>query len=89
MPTQKLVFLGFELNSVFMTIKLTAKKIEKIKSKIENIQRSARYTIREIAEVTGRMVSYSVVVPLGILHTKLLEIDKTKELKENKGNFDA
>lgn len=78
MPTQKLVFWGFELNSVFMTIKLTAKKIEKIKSKIDNIQRSTRYTIRKIAEVTGLMVLYSVAVPLGILHTKLLEIDKTK-----------
>ena len=72
-----------------MTIKLTSQKIEKIKSKIENIQRSARYTIRVIAEITGLMVSYSVAVPLGILHTKLLEIDKTKALKENKGNFDA
>jgi hypothetical protein len=72
-----------------MTIKLTDKKIEKMKLKIETIRRKVRYTIRDIAEITGLMVSYSVAVPLEILHTKLLEIDKIKTLKESKGDFDA
>lgn len=85
-PTQ---ILGFEFNSVSMTIKLTDKNIEKMKLKIETIRRKVRYTIRDIAEITGLMVSYSVAVPLEILHTKLLEIDKIKALKESKGDFDA
>jgi hypothetical protein len=53
-PTQ---ILGFELNSVFMTIKLTDKKIEKMKLKIETIRRKVRYTIRDIAEITGHTKS--------------------------------
>lgn len=89
MPTQELVFLGFILNSVSMTIKLTSKKIEKIKGKIDCIRQKLRYTIRDVAEIVGIMVSYSVAVPLGILHTKFLEIDKIKALKECKGQFDA
>jgi predicted transcriptional regulator len=56
-----------------------------MKLKIETIRRKVRYTIRDIAEITGLMVSYSVAVPLEILHTKLLEIDKIKALKESKG----
>lgn len=72
-----------------MTIKLTDKKIEKMKLYIETIRRKVRYTIRDIAEITGLMVSYSAAVPLAILHTKLLEIDKIKTLKESKGDFDA
>jgi len=88
-PTQELVFLGFILNSVSMTIKLTSKKIEKIKGKIDCIRQKLRYTIRDVAEIVGIMVSYSVAVPLGILHTKFLEIDKIKALKECKGQFDA
>jgi hypothetical protein len=52
-PQQKIVFLGFELNSATMKIKLTNEKIAKIMSRISYILNSERYTIREVAQIIG------------------------------------
>ena len=74
-----MVFLGFELNSVSMTIKLVEKKVKKLHSKISEIL-GKKYCIRDIAELLGLMNSYSLAVPYGILHLKTIEIDKNKAL---------
>ncbi|WAR12563.1 POL-like protein [Mya arenaria] len=88
-PTQELVFLGFILNSNTMTISLTEQKVQTITLAIQTLQNSAYYTIRQVAEIIGKMISYSIVIPYGILYTKVLEQDKTSALKYNKGNFDS
>ncbi|WAR24273.1 POL-like protein [Mya arenaria] len=88
-PTQELDFLGFILNSNTMTISLTEQNVQTITLAIQTLQNSANYTIRQVAEIIGKMISYSIAIPYGILYTKVLEQDKTSALKYNKGNFDS
>ncbi|WAQ95123.1 hypothetical protein MAR_007594 [Mya arenaria] len=40
---------------------------------------SANYTIRQVAEIKGKMISYRIAIPYGILYTKVFEQDKTKQ----------
>ncbi|WAR19980.1 hypothetical protein MAR_001818 [Mya arenaria] len=88
-PTQELVFLGCILNSNNITISFTEQKMQTIKLAIQTLQNSAYYTIRQVAEIIGKMISYSKAIPYWILYTKVLEQDKTSALKYNKGNFDS
>lgn len=88
-PTQELVFLGFILNSVSMTISLTPEKVQTLTNAIWKVQSAKQYIIRQVAELIGIMISYSIAIPYGLLHTKILEHDKTLALKQHKGNFDA
>ncbi|WAQ94142.1 hypothetical protein MAR_006613 [Mya arenaria] len=62
-----------------------------IKLAIQTLQNSANYTIGQVAELIGKMISYSkaIHVPYWILYTKVLEQDKTSALKYNKGNFNS
>lgn len=47
------------------------------------------HSIRQVAEQVGVLISSSVAIPLGLLHTKILEKEKAIALKCNKGNFDS
>lgn len=87
-PTHEIVFLGFVLNSKSMTISLTPEKIKKFKNLYHNFCSNKSHLIRQVAELVGVLISSSVAIPLGLLHTKLLEKEKAIALKCNKGNFD-
>ena len=86
-PQQRIVFLGFELNSATMKIKLTNEKITKM-SRISYILNSERYTIREVAQIIGHLVSSFPAVRYGECHYRVIEHDKIEALKIAKGNFD-
>lgn len=88
-PTHEIVFLGFVLNSKSMTISLTPEKIKKFKNLYHNFCSNKSHSIRQVAELVGVLISSSVAIPLGLLHTKLLEKEKAIALKCNKGNFDS
>ena len=87
-PTQKLVFLGFVLDSINMTITLTCEKAAKIKDACQTLMNSSKPLIREVARVLGLLTSSFPGVMYGPLHYRWLDMNKTKALKENKGNFD-
>ena len=88
-PTQKLVFLGFVLDSVSMLVYLTPDKALKLKQAANALFNCQNPTIREVAEVLGLIVSSFPGVAYGPLHYRYLERDKTTALKTNKWNFDA
>ena len=88
-PTNEIVFLGFKLNSINMTIGVTEEKIKKFNKLFKQFSMEKTYTIRQVAELVGVLVSLSIAIPLGTLYTKVLERDKADALKLNKGNFDA
>ena len=48
-PTQQIIFLGFQLNSLNMTISLTPEKAFKVKDACQNLLTSASPTIREVS----------------------------------------
>ncbi len=87
-PTQKIEFLGFIVNSNEMTIKLSEKKTNAVKNKIESFLLSQKRTIRELASLIGSIVSCFPAEPLGKLHYRSLERFKIKQLGLSKGNYD-
>ena len=88
-PTQKLVFLGFILDSVSMMVYLTPEKALKLKQAAMDLFNCKNPTIREVAKVLGLIVSSFPGVAYGPLHYRYLERDKTTALKTSKWNFDA
>ena len=80
-PTQKLVSLGFILDSVSMLVYLIP---EKLKQAATHLFYNENPTIREVAKVLGLIVSSFPGVAYGPLHYRYLEQDKTTALKTNK-----
>ena len=88
-PSQFIVFLGFVLNSVQMTISLTPSKSMKVKSNAVELLHNQSPTIRTVSEMIGLMVASFPGVMYGPLYYKQLEIEKVAALKQNQGNFEA
>ena len=88
-PTQELEFLGFLLNSISMTIRLSASKAAHVKSACENLLLKTKVTNRELAHVIGLLVSSLPGVQFGRLHCRQLEKDKSRALQLCKGNYDG
>ena len=88
-PTQKISFLGFELNSVNMTIRLTPERAKNLLQLCRFVSRQTVITILEFAKLIGKMVASEPGVQFASLYYKELEHIKDKKLKELSGNFDA
>lgn len=87
-PTQTIEFVGFLINSITMTVKLTAGKTEDLVQKCSHLISRSRITIREFAQIIGKMIASEPGVPFAPLYYKLLEIQKDAELKRTRGQFD-
>ena len=88
-PVQRIVFLGFILDSCQMRVYLTAEKAEKTVLACKSILRKSSMTIREVAKVIGLLVSSLPGVQHGPLFYRNIEIDKNNALKTNHGCFEA
>ena len=91
LPCQKLVTLGFEIDSVLMTVTLTRAKATVLKRECEAfiVKSSRKITIREVAQILGKLVSSFPGVLYGLLYYCYLKKDKCSALTSNNGNFDA
>ena len=87
-PTQKLIFLGFVIDSVKMEVSLTVEKKQKFREAANKILNENEHKIREVAGLVGLMVAYTPAVEYAGVHFKTLERDKIKALKRSKGNFE-
>lgn len=88
-PTQNITFLGFDIDTVRMTISITDKKKAKIQDLCISILKTHSPTTRRIACLLGNISASFEGVPFGRLHFRDLEQDKIKSLKQNKGNFES
>ncbi len=88
-PAQIITILGFTLNSLTMTVKLTDEKITSLKQACQTLLENRVSSVREVARVIGKIVSSFPGTNYGPLYYRQLEHDKTSALKQNKGNFDA
>ena len=88
-PTQRLTFLGFVLDSQSMTVALTGEQAVKVKVACQRLFQEKAITIREVAKVLGLLTSSLPGVLYGPLHYRSIEMDKTQALKSNRGNFDS
>ncbi|XP_067664507.1 uncharacterized protein [Haliotis asinina] len=80
-PTQEIEFLGFVLNSVFMTIRLAPEKAQRVKLECSVLSDKQYARIQEVAHVIGLLVSSFPGVQHGQLHYRELEQAKTVALK--------
>ncbi|XP_071127737.1 uncharacterized protein [Mytilus edulis] len=88
-PAQNIEFLGFSIDSVSMVVKLAPKKVANIVELCRTLLRKCFVTIREFAQLIGKLVASEHGVLYAPVFYKTLEIQKDVELKLNKGNFDA
>ena len=56
-PSQKMVFLGYVIDSVEMTVALPEEKLIKLKEQILSLCEKPQFSIRELAHVIGLIVS--------------------------------
>ena len=89
-PCRIMEFLGFIINSLNMTVRLTMEK----KTKINNLCMEVRsprggVTVRDIARLLGKFSSSFIGFTEGKLHFRYLERNKTEILAWNKGKFDS
>jgi len=88
-PSQSLTFLGFNLNSVSMTVTLTQEKKEQLISLCTEALTGKIFPIRFVAKVIGKIVSALPGVEFGKLHYRNLERDKIRALSANNGDYNA
>lgn len=88
-PTQCIEFIGFLINSVDMTVRLTPHKADAIVTLCLRLLRRKEITIREFAQLIGKLVASEPGVMYAPLYYKVLEIEKDEKLKAAKGNFDS
>ena len=86
-PVQKIEFLGFELNSIDMTVSLVARKKLKIASMCGSLLQKSKITIRDVASVTGNLVAAEPGVTNAFLRIKRLEIARNDALAANAGTM--
>ena len=88
-PSQRLVLLGFIIDSVAMTITLTPEKALKVKEACATLLGQGPTTIRRVACVIGKIISSFPGVMHGQLYYRALEQAKTAALKTARGDFDS
>ena len=89
-PSQEIVTLGFQINSLKMTIQLTTDKAFSLKEDCKALLKSDKpKLIREVARIIGKIVASFPGVMYGPLYYRYLDRDKSQALKNEKGNFDA
>lgn len=87
-PTQILVFLGFIINSITMTVSLTSQKVDKFLDFAHYVLGKETLPVREVEKLVGMMTSYSNGVEYGELHAKRCEEEKNWALALHQGDYD-
>ena len=88
-PTQTIVFVGFLICSVSMTVRLPPDKCDDMIHLCKEILAARTLTIRKFAQLIGKCVSVEPGVRYAALYYKIMEIERDEALKIHKGDFDA
>ena len=86
--TQRLIFLGFILDSVLMRIYMTPDKVAKVIDLCSNLLSAQMPTIRTVSQVLGYIISTFPGVMFGPLYFRHLECDKSLTLIQANRDFD-
>ncbi|XP_071948906.1 uncharacterized protein [Antedon mediterranea] len=88
-PTQQLEYLGFQLNSVSMSVSVTKAKISSIVGLCREFVFKKSGSIRAFASLIGKLVATFPGVEYGPLHYRHLVRDKDLALRHSAGNFEV
>ena len=72
-PTQEIGFLGFNLNSVDMTISLPSYKVESTITAIRKLLGMKTPKIRDVTSIIGLLVSCELAVPYGPMYRRTIK----------------
>ena len=75
-PTQAIEFLGFIINNLTMTVRLSASKSTKVQKVCHDLLKSKHITVRDVAHVIDLLVSSLPAVQFGAMYYWRLEIIK-------------
>ena len=87
LPVQVIEYLGFWIDSVTMTVRLTPLKRQKVLSIISEIISSKSLLIRDLAKLLGTLESTLPGVQFGRLHMWHLQQDKNEALRNSQGKL--
>ena len=87
-PSQRILFLGFWIDSVTMTVTLPVEKQERIITLGKKLLDKSKVKIRDLAQFIGVVVASLPAVKYGALFYRFLKKDKINGLRENFGNFE-
>ena len=88
-PTQQIIFVGFLICSVTMTVRLPPEKCTGMIELCKEILAAKKMTIRKFAQLIGKCVSVEAGVRYAALYYNSMEIERDRALKMHRGNFDA
>ena len=88
-PTQRLEFLGFIIDTVQMTVTLTDRKKQKILKMGLGLLSSQSVSIHMVSSFVGNITAACEGVPYGKLHYRHIEVSKTISLKKSGFNFEG
>ena len=86
-PAQKIVYLGFVLDSVHMTVQLTPERAVKLKNACSSVLGKREFPLQDLAQVIGLLVASFPGVQYGQMFYRRCDIHKNKVLKEGRGNY--
>ena len=87
-PTQQIIFIGFVIDSVKVTITLTKERKQSTYMLCQRILSNYQATIRDLAQTIGVIVSSFRAVPYGQMYYMELEKCKVQSLARSGGNCD-
>ena len=87
-PSTKLTFLGFIIDSLDKKLYLPQDKIDKTVSACSSLFSTASPTIRQVAQVTGLLISAFPAVPYLQLYYRSIESCMSRCLSELNGDYD-
>ena len=88
-PSQKIVFLGYVIDSLAMTVSLPEEKLNKLKEQTLSLWERPQCSIRELAHVVGLIVSSFSAIKPARLYYRDLEICKLAALSSSDGDYNA
>ena len=87
-PEQRVAFLGFVLDSLKMRVYLTTERATSICNACTSLLNNPKPSIRDLARVIGLITASFPGVMYGPLHYRALDVNKTRALKNSKGDFE-
>ena len=80
-PVQEIKYVGLKINSVSLDISLTEEKIQKVKTKCQNLLTEPETSILELAQVIGLLASTIQAVLPARLQCQYLQLQQISSLK--------
>ena len=88
-PTQRIEFLGFEVDSNTMHLYLPSKKLEKIRKECMSVRAQGHITVRRLGHLISLLTSTIPAVLPAPLHYQALQLLKGKAIRNSRHNYNT